>query len=235
MIKRFLAGLLCVLLLIGLNNVSVGTSYAFGIITSKSESSKMPTVIIDAGHGGFDVGAVAKDGTVEKDINLAISLKLNTVLEALGYKTVTVRTTDTAVNDTDNNGGSAKASDIKNRVALMNKHPDAIFVSIHMNKYGTTQPHGAQVFYARTENSDILANCIQCSISLKVQPDNKRVIKPTTNDIYLLKHATIPAVIVECGFLSNPKDLENLKNEEYQLKVATSIAFGIINYYKNEV
>lgn len=235
MIKRFLAGLLCVLLLIGLNNVSVGTSYAFGIITSKSESSKMPTVIIDAGHGGFDGGAVAKDGTVEKDINLAISLKLNTVLEALGYKTVTVRTTDTAVNDTDNNGGSAKASDIKNRVALMNKHPDAIFVSIHMNKYGTTQPHGAQVFYARTENSDILANCIQCSISLKVQPDNKRVIKPTTNDIYLLKHATIPAVIVECGFLSNPKDLENLKNEEYQLKVATSIAFGIINYYKNEV
>lgn len=235
MIKRFLAGLLCVLLLIGLNNVSVGTSYAFGIITSKSESSKMPTVIIDAGHGGFDGGAVAKDGTVEKDINLAISLKLNTVLEALGYKTVTVRTTDTAVNDTDNNGGSAKASDIKNRVALMNKHPDAIFVSIHMNKYGTTQPHGAQVFYARTENSDILANCIQCSISLKVQPDNKRVIKPTTNDIYLLKHATIPAVIVECGFLSNPKDLENLKNEEYQLKVAMSIAFGIINYYKNEV
>lgn len=235
MIKRFLAGLLCVLLLIGLNNVSVGTSYAFGIITSKSESSKMPTVIIDAGHGGFDGGAVAKDGTVEKDINLAISLKLNTVLEALGYKTVTVRTTDTAVNDTDNNGGSAKASDIKNRVALMNKHSDAIFVSIHMNKYGTTQPHGAQVFYARTENSDILANCIQCSISLKVQPDNKRVIKPTTNDIYLLKHATIPAVIVECGFLSNPNDLENLKNEEYQLKVATSIAFGIINYYKNEV
>ena len=235
MIKRFLAGLLCVLLLIGLNNVSVGTSYAFGIITSKSESSKMPTVIIDAGHGGFDGGAVAKDGTVEKDINLAISLKLNTVLEALGYKTVTVRTTDTAVNDTDNNGGSAKASDIKNRVALMNKHTDAIFVSIHMNKYGTTQPHGAQVFYARTENSDILANCIQCSISLKVQPDNKRVIKPTTNDIYLLKHATIPAVIVECGFLSNPKDLENLKNEEYQLKVAMSIAFGIINYYKNEV
>ena len=187
MIKRFLAGLLCILLLIGLNNVSVGTSYAFGIITSKSESSKMPTVIIDAGHGGFDGGAVAKDGTVEKDINLAISLKLNTVLEALGYKTVTVRTTDTAVNDTDNNGGSAKASDIKNRVALMNKHPDAIFVSIHMNKYGTTQPHGAQVFYARTENSDILANCIQCSISLKVQPDNKRVIKPTTNNIYLLK------------------------------------------------
>lgn len=189
----------------------------------------------NSAHGGFDGGAVAFDGTVEKDLNLQIALKFEVILKLYGYKTVMVRTEDVAVNDPSDSGVSAKSSDIRNRVAIMKKYPKAIFVSIHMNKYQTTQPHGAQVFYAKTEGSDLLAEFIQSSVATLVQTDNKRAIKPTTKDIYLLYHATVPSVIAECGFLSNQNDLANLKTPDYQLKIAFSIANGIINYYKQEV
>ncbi len=235
MIKRFFAGVVCIAVLVVICDLTVGSSRAFGVFTGGKQETRLQTVIIDAGHGGFDGGAVAQDGTVEKEINLAISLKLESILSALGFKTVMVRTTDTAVNESDDKGSSAKVNDIKHRVDLMKRYPEAVLVSIHMNKYGTTQPHGAQIFYAKTEGSDILAKCIQSSIILRVQNDNKRVIKPTTSDIYLLKNATTPAVIAECGFLSNPTDLKNLKNDDYQLKIAFSIAVGIIEYYKNDV
>lgn len=191
--------------------------------------------MVNPPHGGFDGGAVAADGTIEKDLNLEIALKLDAVLRALGYSTVMVRTSDVATNDPSDNGKSAKSSDIKNRVALMKKYPDSIMVSIHMNKYSTTQPHGAQVFYAVSEGSDVLAQCIQQSVAAHVQTDNRRVIKKTTKDIYLLYNAVVPAVITECGFLSNPQDLANLKNEDYQLKIATAVAFGIIEYFGTEI
>ena len=188
----------------------------------------------NSAHGGFDGGAVAHDGTIEKDLNLKIALKLDSVLRASGFKTVLVRSDDSSTNDP-TDGEKAKVSDIKNRVKLMSKYKNSVFVSIHMNKYSTTQPHGAQVFYAKTEGSKELAGLLQASVSTHVQTDNKRVIKPTTKDIYLLNHAIVPAVIVECGFLSNPSDLKNLKDDGYQLKIATALAYGIINYKKSEV
>ncbi len=187
----------------------------------------------NSAHGGFDGGAVASDGTVEKDINLAIALKLDAVLRCAGYKTVLVRDTDTATNDP-TDGEKAKVSDIKNRVKLMQKYPDSVFVSIHMNKYSTTQPHGAQVFYSKISGSEELARSIQTSVATHVQTGNKRVIKPTTKDIYLLNHAVVPSVIVECGFLSNPKDLSDFKNFDYQLKIAISLSYGIMDYIKSD-
>ncbi len=189
-------------------------------------------VLANSAHGGFDGGAVAYDGTVEKDINLPIALKLQATLSFFGYNTVMVRTEDVAVNDTNDRGISAKVSDIKNRVELMKRYPNAIFVSIHMNKYQTTQPHGAQVFHSKIGDSEHLAKLIQSSITTQVQTDNKRVVKQTTKDIYLLYHATVPSVIVECGFLSNLDDLSNFKSSEYQSRIAFSIADGIIKYYK---
>lgn len=196
--------------------------------------NKKSVVLANSAHGGFDGGAVAHDGTIEKDLNLKIALKLDSVLRASGYKTVLVRSDDSSTNDP-TDGEKAKVSDIKNRVKLMSKYKNSVFVSIHMNKYSTTQPHGAQVFYAKTEGSKELAGLLQASVSTHVQTDNKRVIKPTTKDIYLLNHAIVPAVIVECGFLSNPSDLKNLKDDGYQLKIATALAYGIINYKKSEV
>ena len=238
MLKRFLVGFICVCFL-AVGSVCISdivnsfNALSMSLKVSNSFTGSERVIIIDAGHGGFDGGAVASDGTVEKDINLSIALKLDALLRVSGFKTMMVRSTDTSTNDP-NDGEKAKVSDIKNRLKLMNKYPNGIFVSVHMNKYSTTQPHGAQVFYSNFEGSKDLANLIQTSIATHVQTDNKRVIKPTTKDIYLLNHATVPSVIVECGFLSNPDDLKNLKDSDYQLRIAISLSYGIIEYIKSD-
>lgn len=188
-------------------------------------------VLANSGHGGFDGGAVASDGTLEKDLNLVVAQELNKVALSLGYKTVMVRETDKSTDSDGEQSGTKKVKDIKNRLGLMKKYENSIFVSIHMNKYSTSQPHGAQVFYSPFSGSDTLAEYIQASVAENLQTDNKRVIKPAGRDIYLLYNATVPAVIVECGFLSNNRDLENLKDDIYRRDLAFSIFCGIINYY----
>lgn len=227
-LKRFtlaVAMLLCLVLLSGL----FVTSEKSANVSAKA--TQRYTVIIDAGHGGFDGGAVAPDGTLEKDLNLSVVLKLDSVLKIMGYDTVLVRDTDVSTADDKGTERSQKVSDIKARLRLTEKYKDALFVSIHMNKYTSPQPHGAQVFYSQVDGSKELAECIQRSITAGVQTDNKRVVKKTTKDIYLLYHAVIPSVIAECGFISNPNDLLKLKSDEYQLKMAAAIAAGINDYY----
>lgn len=228
MLKRFtlaVAMLLCLVLLSGL--FVTGEKSA----NVSAKATQRYTVIIDAGHGGFDGGAVAPDGTLEKDLNLSVALKLDSVLKIMGYDTVLVRDTDASTADDKGTERSQKVSDIKARLRLTEKYKDALFVSIHMNKYTSPQPHGAQVFYSQVDGSKELAECIQRSITAGVQTDNKRVVKKTTKDIYLLYHAVIPSVIAECGFISNPDDLLKLKSDEYQLKMAAAIAAGINDYY----
>ena len=227
-LKRFtlaVAMLLCLLLLSGL--FVTGEKSA----NVSAKATQRYTVIIDAGHGGFDGGAVAPDGTLEKDLNLSVALKLDSVLKIMGYDTVLVRDTDISTADDKGTERSQKVSDIKARLRLTEKYKDALFVSIHMNKYTSPQPHGAQVFYSQVDGSKELAECIQRSITAGVQTDNKRVVKKTTKDIYLLYHAVIPSVIAECGFISNQNDLLKLKSDEYQLKMAAAIAAGINDYY----
>lgn len=227
-LKRFtlaVAMLLCLVLLSGL--FVTGEKSA----NVSAKATQRYTVIIDAGHGGFDGGAVAPDGTLEKDLNLSVALKLDSVLKIMGYDTVLVRDTDVSTADDKGTERSQKVSDIKARLRLTEKYKDALFVSIHMNKYTSPQPHGAQVFYSQVDGSKELAECIQRSITAGVQTDNKRVVKKTTKDIYLLYHAVIPSVIAECGFISNQDDLLKLKSDEYQLKMAAAIAAGINDYY----
>ena len=227
-LKRFtlaVAMLLCLVLLSGL--FVTGEKSA----NVSAKATQRYTVIIDAGHGGFDGGAVAFDGTLEKDLNLSVALKLDSVLKIMGYDTVLVRDTDVSTADDKGTERSQKVSDIKARLRLTEKYKDALFVSIHMNKYTSPQPHGAQVFYSQVDGSKELAECIQRSITAGVQTDNKRVVKKTTKDIYLLYHAVIPSVIAECGFISNPDDLLKLKSDEYQMKMAAAIAAGINDYY----
>ena len=198
-------------------------------IATASKCRKL-TLIIDAGHGGFDGGAVASDGTLEKDLNLYVANELKNLAVCFGYNTIMVRSSDKSTDEDGEQDGSKKVKDIKNRLELMKKHPDGIFISIHMNKYQTAQPNGAQVFYSPIEGSKNLAECIQKSIFNFVQPNNKRVVKPAGNNIYLLYHATVPAVIVECGFLSNKNDLENLKDDIYRKDLAFSVFCGIMNF-----
>ena len=194
--------------------------------------NSLPKVIIDPGHGGFDGGAVAFDGTNEKDINLKIAKKLETVLRFYGFSTVMTRTSDMAINDSGEKIRSQKKSDMYNRLQFMEKNRDAVFISIHLNKYTTSAASGAQNFYSDNfPESKTLADEIQKSIAALLEPYNKRVIKKGTSDAFLLYNAKTPAVIVECGFLSNRRDLEQLKSDDFQRKMAFAIANGVINFY----
>lgn len=201
------------------------------------QNTAKPVVIIDAGHGGFDGGAVAGDGTLEKDINLEIATVLSEMLVFSGYDVVMTRTTDTGTEDDSSQPISKrKVSDIKNRLSIINTYENSIFVSIHLNKFTSSSASGAQVFYSKNNKDSFeLGNCIQAAVKSLLQNDNERVIKQGTKSTYLLYHATNPAVIVECGFLSNKNDLALLKNEQYQKNMAYAVFCGINNYYLNGV
>ncbi len=215
--------------------VAVMGSYKNEAGQTSTSLNGRPVIIIDAGHGGFDGGAVATDGTSEKNINLNIALSVAEMLKLQGYDVVMTRTTDSGTEDnTDSSISSRKVSDLHNRLKMINSYPDAIFVSVHLNKFTTSSARGAQVFYSKNHgDSSLLGQSIQQSIVSNIQPENDRVIKQSTKSTYLLHNAQIPAVIVECGFLSNPKELELLKSETYQTQLAFCIFCGI-NDYLNE-
>ncbi len=198
--------------------------------SSTGEEEKF-TVVLDAGHGYPDGGAVANDGTQESDLNLAIALKLKEILEFSGFQVILTRTDENCIgNDaTTDTIRSLKVADMKARLAIMNEHPNAVFVSIHMNAMGSNK--GAQVFYSPNhENSKILANLIQTNIVSLIDADNHRVEKQSQEEIYLMKNAVLPAVIVECGFITNEAELANLKDDAYQTKMAYAIFAGILQY-----
>ena len=216
--------------------VSVFTLNKNELLLTWNKSSATQTVIIDAGHGGFDGGAVAADGTVEKDINLKISNLIADMLRSVGYNVVLTRGTDVSTDDVETNTIAVKKkSDLKNRLELMKDYPDAVFVSIHLNKFTTSAARGSQVFYsAKFDESKELGESIQRSIIELLQPENTRVNKQATSSTYLLYNATIPAVLVECGFLSNKTELELLKTYEYQKKMAFCCFLGITEFLSNK-
>ena len=147
------------------------------------------------------------------------------------------RTEDTSTEDNSQQKiPSRKKSDLKNRLALMKKFPESIFVSVHLNKFTTSSACGSQVFYSgKVEKSKQLGEEIQKKIVSLLQPENTRVNKQATSGTYLLYNASIPAVLVECGFLSNQNDLKMLKNEEYQQKMAFCIYCGITEFFSNNI
>lgn len=206
---------------------------------SAAEASSMPitqkTVIVDAGHGGDDGGAIGIDGTVEKDINLDIALKLEKILKFYGFNVIMTRTQDVMTcDDGIDSLRKRKISDIHNRFELMLKNPDAIFISVHQNKFEDSSQHGTQVFYSgNDERSKELAEAIQTSVTLTLQRKNDRVVKKSGSGIYLLYHAKIPAVLVECGFISNSDEVKKLKDESYRMKLAILIADGLLKYLSN--
>lgn len=193
------------------------------------------TVIIDAGHGGDDGGAIGIDGTVEKDINLDIALKLEKLLKFYGFDVIMTRTEDIMTCDDGLDSlRKRKVSDIHNRFDVLEKNPDAVFISIHQNKFEDNSQHGTQVFYSgNNDESKLLAESIQNSIVSVLQPDNSRVVKKSGSGIYLLYHAKLPAVLVECGFISNPAEVKKLNDEKYRMKIAILIADGLTKYLMN--
>ena len=202
-------------------------------VKSTKQNANQPIVIIDAGHGGFDGGAVSDDGTVEKDINLSIALYLQEYLAIFNIKTIMIRETDCSVEDNGlNTIRQKKTSDLHNRIKIMEETDNAIFVSIHQNKFPDGKYSGTQVFYSpkTKDESQVLAQTIQDYIVNTLQKDNKRQIKECGTSVFLMYNAVKPAVLVECGFLSNYEETQKLKSSEYQKKIAFCIAMGIQNY-----
>ena len=193
-------------------------------------------IVIDAGHGGIDSGCVSINGVEEKDINLSILLKLRQMLEAAGFETAVTRDTDKSIHDTGVTGlGNQKKSDMENRLKLINSFDNAIFVSIHQNQFTDSRYYGAQMFYPEgSAASERLARSLQDNIVSRLQPENKREIKPVGSEIYLLHYANCPAVMAECGFLSNQQEADNLESDEYQSRMAFSLFAGICEYVFSE-
>lgn len=181
------------------------------------------TVVIDAGHGGEDGGAKALSGMLESGINLEIAKKTELLMRFYGVKTVMVRTEDISIHDPSaNTFAEKKSSDLKNRAKIVNNTPNAVLLSIHQNSFTESKYFGAQAFYARDGVSQSLAEIIQTQM-LKLDTDNTRKIKPAAEDLFLMNNVNCPAVLVECGFLSNSKDSANLTETKYQTKVAMSL------------
>lgn len=202
------------------------------VYSSFTEMTDSPTVVLDAGHGGEDGGAVAYDGTLEKDLNLKMTEKIAFLFDLFGIRYSSIRTEDISVGDTTLDTIRArKASDIYKREAIINSFENPIFLSIHMNKFEVEKYSGTQVFFGPVNSkSEVLANCIQMSVKNSIQQDNSRKIKAATDDIYLLYNASAVAVMVECGFLSNMTELELLKDSSYQMQLSYFIVNGLINY-----
>ena len=187
-------------------------------------------IVIDAGHGGEDGGAVAADGTVESGINLAIAQDLDALLRFLGCETRMTRTEDAAIySDGARTLREKKASDLKNRVALVNETPNAVLLSIHQNSLPSSKrTHGAQVFYRKEEGSAALANAVQRALNETVNLENEKAEKAIDPSIYLMKSVTAPAILIECGFLSNEGETALLKSADYQQKLAVVITSGLL-------
>lgn len=194
------------------------------------------TVIIDAGHGGEDGGAVGVTGLVEKELNLDLAKRLAILLEARGYRVIMTRTEDVLLYDRNTDyHGRKKALDLAARQAVGDANPDAVFVSLHANTFSEAIYHGLQVWYSpNNPEAAVLAECIRACVTAQLQPENHRQSKPAGSNIYLLYHLGTPAVLVECGFLSNPTECRMLEDDAYRDALALALCQGIVAYYEND-
>ena len=192
-------------------------------------------IIIDPGHGGEDSGAIGTNGSLEKDLNLQLSLCIGEMLLDKGYTVIYTRTDDRLLyGEAGNIAGMKKIYDLKNRCQVAKENPDAVFVSIHMNSFGESIYSGLQVYYSTTNpDSRELAEAIQGEVVGTLQPNNKRKIK-LGRDLYLMENTENPAVLVECGFISNPEECKKLSEKEYQKQLSFAIVCGIIKYMEDK-
>ena len=195
-----------------------------------AESRNPITVVIDAGHGGEDGGAVSTDGTIaESHLNLAIALRVNDLMRFSGQSTAMTRTDHLSLHTEGDTIRTRKASDIRNRVKLVNEAGNAVLVSIHQNSLPSSPvTHGAQVFWNQYSGAESLAKIVQDTVNPVINPDHPKQPRPIPDSIYLMKNVTAPAILIECGFLSNREDTAKLQDPVYQTKLAAAITTGYL-------
>ena len=225
-IARILMSLM-LLLLWNLNN-------SLTIFATPTEMDSIKLILIDPGHGGIDGGAMSKSGIIEKDLNLTISLKVKDKLKALGYEVTMTREEDKGLYTKQRNIYEMKKEDLNNRCTMKKNSSCDLFISIHQNFFEDSRCYGPQIWYSKNKKSSIFAHIIQGNLNSDLGY-NKRIEKAAGNDYKILRcYTDIPSVIVECGFLTNPKEERLLRLEVYQDKIASSIVKSIKEYYDSE-
>lgn len=215
-----------------LGGMILGAIYADTAITTFAENrpiSHRKTVIIDAGHGGVDGGTTSCTGVLESHLNLEISLRLDDLMHLLGIRTYMIRTTDDSVYTSGDSIGEKKISDLKERVRITNNTPNALLISIHQNYFPDERYSGGQVFYASTEGSKDLAVQLQSALKQTINPESNRNSKPSEH-IYLMSHVSVTAVLIECGFLSNPQEEVKIRDPQYQKELCAVIGVTVSRF-----
>lgn len=207
-----------------LYNIREGSTNVLNVLSEDT------VIIIDAGHGGEDGGAVSDNGVVEKHLNLDIALKLNDMFSLTGYKSVLVRSDDRLMYEAGQEKHK-KASDITNRINFAKAFPNSVFISIHQNKFPIKKYSGLQVYYSKNdERSKAFGETIQYNAKALLQNSNNRQAKKADKNIRLLDSLDMPSVLVECGFLSNDEEARLLSTEEYRNKIVHLIFYSVIDY-----
>lgn len=215
--------------------ILVTTMWGNDAIALSAQEYKLPdrtVIVIDAGHGGMDGGAVSCTGVFESKINLEIALRLNDLMHFLGFETVMIRNTDKSIHTSGNSIAQKKVSDLKERVRIVNSTPCALLISIHQNMFTQSKYSGAQIFYAATDHSKELAEEMQKSFCRTINAGSSRRAKQSSG-VYLMEHIHCTGVLVECGFLSNAAEEELLRTEDYQKKICCVIASSCASFITN--
>ena len=195
---------------------------------TNTEDVRSPIIILDAGHGGEDGGATGTNGVLEKDLNLSMTRGLAALLRLAGYTVVETRTEDRLLYSEGTQKGHKKHGDLAGRLAFTEQYPNSVFVSIHMNTFPNQSCEGVQVWYSQNnEASKEFAQAVQIEVTTLLQPSNRRKIKAATSNIYILRHAKTPAILIECGFLSTPTECERLCDPLYRQELMLALFSAI--------
>ncbi len=231
-----LRSVLILFLILGVISLGARAYYSSDeYIEAMIEESEKKIIIIDAGHGGEDSGAVGINGILEKDLNLTIAKEVGSLFTKEGYAVVYTRTKDKLLyEDHENIKGIRKISDLRNRCKIAAEYPNALFISIHMNSFSNSKYSGLQVYYSpENDESRLLASSVQQSVKNSLQTENERKIKKGEG-MYVLENVENTAILIECGFLTNPAECKKLSEKEYQKSLSFSIFCGIIEYIENK-
>ena len=234
--RGILSAALCFCSFLGLAAILwASCSLPYTATFAPAEQGGGPVWVIDAGHGGEDGGAVSADGVPESDLNLEIALRLNDFLHFVGEKTILTREDANDLHTEGETIRARKASDVRNRVALVNGTETAVLLSIHQNSLPSSPvTRGAQVFRNRQEGGATLAAHLQEALNCAINTGNEKQSKKIPDTIYLMKHVTAPAALIECGFLSNQEETKILQTAAHQKKLATAITAGCLRWTAGE-
>lgn len=202
-------------------------------ISEMMPMERLHRIVIDPGHGGVDGGAVSCSGKCESNFNLQIALRLNDLFHLLGCDTLMIRSTDTSVYTSGQTIAQKKVSDLRQRVRIVNRTQNSLLLSIHQNTFPESQYSGAQVFYNSTAKSETLAKELQEALVSSINPGSNRKAKQGSG-IYLLDKITAPGILVECGFLSNPREEAKLQSPEYQKELCCVIGASVARFLASD-